>query len=271
MRSRRPERSSRSSRAVVVVLVLGLVASGSLAALSQEAVSGVAAEAMTPIDPLAPQDHAAAPVDGLQYADPTEALALIDPPDANAKGTATASYALDVPPGHAITPELAVTYDSSGGNGWMGLGWNLAVSEIAVDTTFGAPHFDPAFESESYTHDGNLLVPNAIGGAWEARVAQTRRDYTHQVETEYAEIVRHVVGDGGPDDYFWEVRGKDGGVRWYGATPVTAGVRRSPSSSARTSGGPPSGPTTSSGASRRCGTRTRRPCTSCPRPSRSHR
>jgi RHS repeat-associated protein len=234
MRSRRVERSSGSSRAVVVVLVLGLVASGSVAALSQEAVSGIAAEAMTPVDPLAPQDHAAAPVDGLQYADPTEALAIIDPPDANAKGTATASYALDVPPGHAITPELAVTYDSSGGNGWMGLGWDLAVSEIAVDTTFGAPHFDPTRESESYTHDGNLLVPNAVGDAWVPRVNQTRRDYTHQVETEYAEIIRHVVGNGGPDDYFWEVRGKDGGVRWYGATPDSGGPAPSTTSSVPT-------------------------------------
>lgn len=102
-------------------------------------------------------------------------------------------------------------------------GWDIGVGEIAVDTEFGAPHFDPNYESESYLHDGDALLPNAIADDWVARINTTRRDYTHQVETEYSEIIRHVVNDGGPDDYFWEVRDKDGGVRWYGATPDSGG------------------------------------------------
>ena len=201
---------------------VGLFVSGSLPVLSDEP-SGVAAEALAPIDPQAPTEHGDSPVDGLQYADPVEALSIIDAPNANSGGTATASYAIDVPPGHGITPELEVTYDSSGGDGWLGVGWDLSVGEIAVDTSFGAPHFDPLLESESYSHDGQLLVPNANDDAWEPRMNQTRRDFTHQIETEYSEIIRHVAGDGGPDDYFWEVRGKDGGVKWYGATPDSGG------------------------------------------------
>ena len=209
-------------RALVGLVGVALLLSGSPPVLSGEP-SGVAAEAMSPIDPQAPTEHGASPVDGLQYADPTEALPIVDAPDANNKGTANAAYALEIPPGHGITPDLAVAYDSSADNGWMGVGWDLSVGEIAVDTSFGAPHFEEFFESESYVHDGDLLLPNAIDGAWESRVTTTRRDYTHQVETEYAEIIRHVVNDGGPDDYFWEVRGKDGGVKWYGATPDSGG------------------------------------------------
>jgi hypothetical protein len=206
----------------MVLLAVGLLFSGSLPVDSIDRL-GVAAETLPPIDPLTPTEHGQSPIDGLQYADPTEALGIIGPPVANNEGTAGLSYPIDVPPGHGITPELAVSYDSSGGNSWLGMGWDLSVGAIGVDTSFGAPHFDPDSESESYVHDGDLLVPNAIGGAWEPRVPTTRRDYTHQVETEYAEIIRHVVNDGGPDDYFWEVRGKDGGVKWYGATPDSGG------------------------------------------------
>ena len=81
---------------------------------------GAAAETLPPIDPLAPTEHGASPVDGLQYADPTEALVLIDPPEANSDGSAEVAYPIDVPPGHGITPELAVSYSSSGDNGWLG-------------------------------------------------------------------------------------------------------------------------------------------------------
>jgi hypothetical protein len=192
-------------RAIVGVVSVALLFGGTLPVLSDE-LTGVAAEALIPIDPQAPTEHGDSPVDGLQYADPTEGLSIIDAPEANNEGTAKAVYALEIPPGHGITPDLNVVYSSSASNGWMGVGWNLSVGEIAVDTSFGAPHFDGSFESESYIHDGDLLIPNAINGEWEPRVAETRRDYTHQVETEYAEIIRHVVNDGGPDDYFWEVR-----------------------------------------------------------------
>jgi YD repeat-containing protein len=216
--------SSISRRWLVVVALGGaLVVSSSIPVLSDDP-SGLVAEALAPIDPQAPTEHGDSPVDGLQYADPVEGLSIIEAPDAISDGAATTSYAIDVPPGHGITPELEVTYDSGGDNGWLGVGWDLSVGEIAVDTSFGAPHFNASLESESYTHDGQLLVPNAIDDAWEPRDnTLTRRDFTHQVETEYSEIIRHVVGAGGPANYFWEARGKDGGVKWYGGTPDSGG------------------------------------------------
>ncbi len=140
--------------------------------------SALAAETLAPLEIEPPQDFGASPIDGLQYADPTEALGLIEAPQANEAGTVSLTYPIDVPPGHGITPGLALQYDSSGGNGWLGVGWSLDVPAIEVDTAFGAPHFDAAFESESYLHDGQLLVPNAVDDDWEPRVSGTRRATT---------------------------------------------------------------------------------------------
>jgi hypothetical protein len=172
---------------------------------------------------LTPSDIGDGVIDGLQYADPTEGLALVDPPSAASDGGAHLTYPLVIPPGRGITPDLSLGYDSGGENGWVGLGWDLSVGEISVDTAWGAPHFDPNFESETYLLDGDMLVPNALGATWAPRLPGDRQDYTRTVETEYNLIIRHVVGDGGPNDYYWEVRDKMGGVRWYGGHPDDGG------------------------------------------------
>ena len=161
----------------------------------------------------------------LQYADPKEGLSIVDAPVPNSDGSVELAYQLEVPPGHGITPELVVQYGSGGDNGWMGVGWDLSVGEVTIDTTFGAPRFDEDVESESYLLDGALLVPNANddAGAGEPRVDGDRNDFSRQVDTEYEEIIRHQVGTDWPADYFWEVRAKDGSVRWYGGTPDSGG------------------------------------------------
>ena len=125
------------------------------------AASSLATETLAAINPLAPQDFGAATVNGLEYADPKEGLSIVDAPVPNSDGSVELAYKLEVPPGHGITPEFVVQYGSGGGNGWMGEGWDLGVGEITIDTTFGAPRFDQAVESESYLLDGALLVPNA--------------------------------------------------------------------------------------------------------------
>jgi hypothetical protein len=76
----------------------------------------------------------------LQYADPAEALDLVQPPKAGVDGGASLAHPLLVPAGRAdVQPDLALTYDSNGGNGWVGNGWDLSVGAITVDTEFGAP------------------------------------------------------------------------------------------------------------------------------------
>jgi RHS repeat-associated protein len=206
-----------------VAVAFALVVPGLMSANADTAGGELAADTLASITGLTPQDFGAATVDGLEYADPTEALGIIEAPVPNSDGSVELSFPIGVPPGHGITPELTVQYGSGGGNGWMGEGWDLGVGEITVDTTFGAPHFAQNSESESYLLDGALLTPNANADTWEPRVIGDRNDFTRQVETEYDEIIRHQVGSGWPADYFWEVRGKDGSVKWYGGTPDSGG------------------------------------------------
>jgi RHS repeat-associated protein len=162
-------------------------------------------------------------IDGLQYPDPTEGLALITPPEVANDGGAHLAYPLIIPKGRGIAPDLSLVYDSGGANGWVGLGWDLSVGEISVDTRWGAPYFSASKESETYLLDGDMLIPNALGATWADRVHGDRQDYTRQVETEYAQIIRHEVGAGGPANYYWEVHDKQGNVFWYGGYPDTGG------------------------------------------------
>ncbi len=53
-------------------------------------------------------------------------------------GTATTSIPIQVPPGRqAVQPELALTYGSANGNGWVGMGWKLEKSVIERQTKDG--------------------------------------------------------------------------------------------------------------------------------------
>jgi RHS repeat-associated protein len=222
--------------AATVGVILALVAGPVPAVVTAESLdrSSAAVNAREPL--LRPADLGDGTVDGLQYADPTEGLALVAPPEqspsargarARARaGSAQLAYPFVIPPGRGITPDLQLSYDSAGGSSWVGLGWDLSVGDISVDARFGAPHFDQAKESETYLLDGDVLVPNATDGPWEDRVEGDRQDYTRQVETEYEQIIRHDADDGDArttDDYYWEVRDKKGNIRWYGGFPDAGG------------------------------------------------
>ncbi|NLG24605.1 MAG: hypothetical protein GX558_04570, partial [Clostridiales bacterium] len=172
---------------------------------------------------LTPAEIGDGSIDGLQFPDPTEGLALIEPPAASNDGGAHLEYPFVIPKGRGITPELSLEYDSGGENGWVGLGWDLSTGEISVDTRWGAPYFDPGFESETYAIDGQMLIPNALGASWAARTHGDRQDYTRQVETAYQQIIRHEEGEKGPKGYFWEVHDKGGNVFWYGGQPDQGG------------------------------------------------
>ncbi|SOC52015.1 SpvB/TcaC N-terminal domain-containing protein [Ornithinimicrobium cerasi] len=212
------------TRALTALLVMSLMLLGAgVPVLTSADPVAAADEPLGREGLLTPEQLGAGALDGLQYADPTEGLSLIDAPVTDTGGSAQLSYPILVPPGRGITPDLGLTYDSAGDNGWLGLGWDLSVDEVAVDTTYGAPHFDPDRESESYLLDGDPLVPNALGLTWEPRLDGDRQDWTRQVETSYERIIRREVGDGGPKNYLWEVHDKQGNVRWYGGHPDGGG------------------------------------------------
>ena len=210
----------RARLIVLLVVVLSFLVDGVASVQTVSAtVSGDSTRSVAREAQLQPDQLGNGVIDGLQYANPTEGLALVSPPVANSGGGAQVDYPFVIPPGRGITPEVSLGYDSGGGNGWVGSGWDLSVGEIVVDTSFGAPHFDPLLESESYLLNGELLTPNANSDVWKPRLAE-RQDYTRQVETEFQQIIRH---GNSPKTYFWEVRDKFGNIFWYGGKPDPGG------------------------------------------------
>ncbi|MET1003311.1 MAG: SpvB/TcaC N-terminal domain-containing protein, partial [Acidimicrobiia bacterium] len=211
------------TRAIVVASALGLFVSALSTAEASEPLGGADGRTLAREPQLTPDEIGDGSIDGLQFGDPTENLATVDPPVAGSDGGAHLSYPLVIPKGRGITPDLSLEYDSAGGNGWVGQGWDISSGEIAVDTRWGAPYFDPSFESETYTLDGDMLIPNALGSTWEPRVAGDRQDYTRQIETQYEQIIRHETPGLGTKGYFWEVHDKGGNVFWYGGQPDQGG------------------------------------------------
>ena len=210
-------------RAVLAIVVIGLAASIS-PTLSTPGDTGTTAGASQSIlrrEPqLRPAELGNGSLAGLQFADPAEQLVVMAPPEANYQGGAELEHPLLIPPGRGgFQPKLALAYDSAGGNGWVGTGWDLSVGEISVDTRWGVPRFDPLKESETYQLDGQVLNPTAVRAEWQNRVSE-RSDFTRRVETEYELIIRH--GDN-PKNYWWEVRDKMGGIRWFGGYPDDGG------------------------------------------------
>ena len=64
----------------------------------------------------------------IKVADPSAGVPQIAAPTANSQGTANLEYPIEIPPGRlGMQPHLAITYDSSRGNGWLGMGWDLSI------------------------------------------------------------------------------------------------------------------------------------------------
>ena len=58
-------------------------------------------------------------------------------------GRAQTSIPIFVPPGRKnIQPGLALSYGSSGGNSWLGVGWGLDLGYIGRDVKKGPPKYD---------------------------------------------------------------------------------------------------------------------------------
>ncbi len=199
---------------VVAVLTLPIMT------LTADTLSGVDKSVLIREPQLRPGALGNGSLAGLQFANPAEQLVVMSPPEASNQGGAALEHPLMIPPGRGgFQPKLALTYDSSGGNGWVGTGWDLSVGDISVDTRWGVPRFDLKKESETYVLNGQVLSPTAVRADWQTRVAD-RSDFTRRVETEYELIIRH---GNSPQTYWWEVRDKMGGIRWYGGYPDDGG------------------------------------------------
>ncbi len=162
----------------------------------------------------------------LEAANPLEGLQLIQAPTANNNGTANLSYQLEIPAGRqGMQPNLALTYSSSGGNGWLGVGWDISVPSITVETRWGVPRYESGWESEVYIYGGEQLVtikpsgevrkmPHRTNLAGQTgRLPDGERFYTRAGEA-HDSIVRHYSTT---RTYWWEVVDRNGVTSYYGA------------------------------------------------------
>jgi RHS repeat-associated protein len=161
------------------------------------------------LDPNAMKDiHAASPTSGIN---------LIEPPTPNSTGDAKLTYPIQVPPGRqGMEPRLDLTYDSSAANGWLGLGWELPVPTVTVDTRWGVPRYAGGTETESYRLSGQELTPLAHRGPAQPRAAE--REFHTRIEAGFSKIIRHGSD---PSNYWWEIKDKKGIRTFYGGTPET--------------------------------------------------
>ena len=175
--------------------------------------------------PEMPETQAFVPtvMSDLEAVSPMDGLTTIQPPTANNNGTANLTYPLVIPAGRGgMQPNLALTYSSSGGNGWLGVGWDIPIPAITLDTRWGVPRYDTNYETEIYLLNGEQLVAkDSTGGVFPLPHRTNNRtgrlpdgsQFFARTGDAHDSIVRH--GDS-PKDYWWEVVDRNGTTHYYG-------------------------------------------------------
>ncbi|HBG69914.1 MAG: hypothetical protein A2W93_14980 [Bacteroidetes bacterium GWF2_43_63] len=178
--------------------------------------------------PEAPQTEAFTPTSmkDMAYADPLAGITIMGPPSANNTGTANLSYPIQIPAGRqGMQPQLSLSYNNEGGNGILGVGWNLASPAITVETRWGVPTYSDQYESEEYLVNGEQIVELVIAeedttrlqlvhqGTYRARGIEQETFFSYRIEGAFDRLIRH---GNDPSNYWWEVVDKQGTRYYYG-------------------------------------------------------
>ncbi|UQA60396.1 SpvB/TcaC N-terminal domain-containing protein [Polyangium aurulentum] len=142
-------------------------------------------------------------------------------------GTGSLTVPIAVSPGRGgFGPELAVAYDSGGGNGPFGVGFRLSVPSITRKTERGLPEYEDFRDSDVFILSGaEDLVPKLDDededGQWTRDFVETggvRIDrYRPRVEGLFARIERIKEADG---NVYWRATTKDNITSIYGKSPA---------------------------------------------------
>jgi RHS repeat-associated protein len=146
-----------------------------------------------------------------------------------ATGTASMTVPLPMPSGRSgFTPPLGLSYDSAGGNGPLGFGWQLGVPAITRKTDKGLPQYCDGDESDVFILAGaEDLVPvlDPAGGRLSTPRTVYGTDYTvafyrPRIEGLFARIERWTaVGTG---LIHWRTITRDNVTTLYGTDPGSA-------------------------------------------------
>jgi hypothetical protein len=139
-------------------------------------------------------------------------------------GTGSLSLPIFTTPGRSgLSLQLSLSYDSGGGNGAFGLGWNLSVPSVSRKTDKGLPRYFDGEDSDVFILSGaEDLVPVLIlkGGDW-VQDERTEGDFTirryrPRIEGLFARIERWQYRDGA---IHWRSVSKDNITSIYGRSP----------------------------------------------------
>ena len=181
--------------------------------------------------PEMPETQAFVPtaMNDLEAVSPMDGLTMIQPPTANNNGTANLSYPLVIPPGRAgMQPNLVLTYSSNGGSGWLGIGWDISVPSITLDTRWGVPRYSASKETEIYLLGGEQLVTKESDGTPRPMPHRTNQQtdrlpdgtqFYARTGDAHDSIIRH--GDS-TTNYWWEVVDRTGVTHFYGHYPASS-------------------------------------------------
>ncbi len=122
-------------------------------------------------------------------------------------GSFSTAVPIQVPGFHGIAPSLALTYNSSRGNGLAGVGWSL--SGLSVIERASPGKGTPAYDgSDIFLLDGQELVPCVTGTI--SPSCDTGGTHATEVES-YIRIKQDTTAN------TWEVTGRDGTLTTYTA------------------------------------------------------
>jgi len=131
------------------------------------------------------------------------------------------SYPLAVPPARGgLAPQISLSYSSSGGNGWLGVGWDLSLGYIQRrGPRKGVPKYN----------DTEDVFELTLGGAPQELVPIGGNAYRLRIEGAYLKIQYYTSGN------FWAVWDKSGTMMRFGYTQSSKiGTIRDPSVSTNT-------------------------------------
>lgn len=118
-------------------------------------------------------------------------------------GDAVSQIPIEVPPGrNGIQPNLALTYSSSGGNGWLGAGWSLDMGSIQRSTKKGLN-----YAGSDYVVSGGELVPVSVDSSGNG-------EYGAKIESQFTKYVYNASTG-------WVATTTDGTKYFYGQTTAS--------------------------------------------------
>jgi len=139
--------------------------------------------------------------------------------DVTPTGAASYTVAIAVPPGTAgMVPSLALTYNSQGGNGLLGVGWSLSglsaitrcPKTLVQDNTKSGINYDA---NDKYCLDGQRLI--SISGSYGANGTEYRTE-----REGFSKIVSYGSNGYGPTNF--KVWTKSGQIMEFGSTADSA-------------------------------------------------